>query len=299
MPKKLRDEKTKKQAGDYSKFMDFEDYAWFDERQAEVDKQVQNYDPTKDITLKPRWQGKYKGRFLPIKDRRDWMVPVGVHYNVWETSDENEFVMVPCPRILLGRSCPICEARDWAITRGIVSRDDPIFKGNKEGKGGMKLDVGFLSRFLLTDFIPGEREKKPPKFEGFPLIRIFKFPKAVRNTVDGYMKDPDVGFQKILGLETGVEWTFEKSELIVPYWWKATPLLDKPYPLPMMILDKWEDVEAEFNINELIPDVSTDQVLALLEKHQNNLPEFMTEFLSGDRTVERLEASELRKRLTV
>lgn len=297
MAKRLRGEKQEAKV-DYSKFKDFEDYSWFDQRQAEIDSQVQNYDPTKDITLKPRWQGKYKGRFLPVKSMKDWMVPIGAHYNVWE-AEENEFVIVPCPRILWGRSCPICEARDWAITRGIVSKDDPIFKGDKEGKGGLKLDVGFLSRFLLTDFIPGAKEKKPPRFEGFPLVRIFKFPKSVRNKVDSYMKDEDIGFQKVIGLETGVEWTIEKNEDIVPYWWNATPLLDKPYPVPMMVLERWEEIEAEFNIRDLIPDVTTEQTKALLEKHQNDIPEFLLEYLSRDLTVERLGASDLRKRLTV
>jgi hypothetical protein len=291
------EKKVESNVDEYAKYAEFEDYSWVEGRQQEINKQTSNYDPTTDIHLRPRWQGYYNLRFWPIRDPRDWMVPIGAHLNVWKAEDE--FSVVPCPRITHAMPCTICQARDWAISRRIISRDDPVFQGDKEGKGGMKLDIGYLSRVLLLNFTPNPKEKEPPAFEGFPLLRIFKFNKSCQKAINSYMKNPNVGQQAILGLKTGIEWSFEKSQDIKPYWWQVTPLMNKPYPIPIHLLEKMSAIEAEFNIHALIPEFTDEQVRLELEKHQQDIPEFLIDYLNTDHSVERIGESELRKRLIV
>jgi hypothetical protein len=284
------------------------DFSWVEERTAVVDQAMRTYDPAQNLLLSMRWRGEYEIRLLPCSSP-DWMVPLGEHRSVLPETDEGYSYSVPCPKTLYGDECIICNAINWGITMGKLSRKSEIIAGDKEGKGGIKLRTYGLVRALLVKYTKDEGEKKPPDFGSLPALKIIKVPGMLVQSFNEWLKDRDnFGPDQLLDWDTGHN-ILISGKPTNKFYWDAKPLL-KPYPIPEEFrnVDSWPDIK-EFlprSMNDDQLPFSNQDLMELIDKHQATIPDFLYDFahtisISGGSSVKALpggkKKDELKKAL--
>jgi hypothetical protein len=255
-------------------------FDWAEERAREVDEAIRTYDPAKEITLRMRWKGTYDIRLLPC-GRDDWMVPIGEHRHVLPDLDDNMPQAVPCPRVIYGDSCAVCDAINWGMAKSLLNRKSPVFCGDKEGKGGIKLRAAALIRGLLLDYTKHPDEKNPPDFGPLPALKIIKIPAMIVKELNAKLADTKkFGAKKLMEWDTGHPISISGHTGNKLYW-EHSVLLDA-YPIPEEFRDPeiWPDIRDQLPKSPSNPDLpySNQDLLEAIEKHQAVVPDVIHQF---------------------
>lgn len=265
---------------------------WMEQREAELEEGMQNFDITKQIVIPLQWNGKYLFRILPVLRKDDWLMPVGYHWNI-VTGNEDTAVQVGCPRFTYGQECPICDGIQKAIAEKKNVYAD--FAG-QNGKGSIHVQRKYFLRVLLLSFDPSNAPanksgKKPPKFEDLPEIKILELPFAVGKFLKERVADEDYGWDKLTHPTKGVVirilkndqekdpkliyQTFLMDNLAIPDDYLkfdtsgGTKRLVQPDDYPEM--------------EDFIPKTTTGELVAMIEKHARDVhPVIASHVLSID-----------------
>lgn len=250
------------------------DMSWVDERAKEVEEEFATYDPANDPVFRFRWKGDYTVRFLPCLPG-EWMMKSGFHFGVVASGDDNDSnVMIPCVSVN-GEECPICAALSRGVANGNIDPSGPLIKGDKQGKGKGKAKATFVgfARILLVKFKGDTSEQKTlPKFNELPVAKIGQFPRMLVTEFNKLLQNPEYGKDAFFDPDEGLSWSFNAGG--GQFYW-TTPLPSrKPYPLPEEFRTN-EAVIGFYDMNKLKITQTADDVMKILEKHQNNIPELL------------------------
>ena len=254
---------------------DFEyDYSWVEKAVEETRQETASYDFAKGPLLTLTWPGAYSFRILPIRQAEDYRRWVGYHWGVLPEDEDGRAAPIPCPRVNSGQDCPICLFLEEALARHLIDRSDPLWKGDNQGRGSIRLKKFLLLRVLFLHF-KGEDPKKDPDFGELPTLKLIRLPRFVVGKINEFMGDEDFGPKRLMDLDEGLILRVHGSPKNEFYWNVAT--LPKSYSIPDEFRDP--DLWAEtLRFEEHIPQVTTNDVMTLLEKHQRVVDERLIKY---------------------
>ena len=266
---------------------DFEyDFSWVDEGVKRVDAKTATYDPAKGPLLEFRWPGIYRFRLLPVFSADEYDKWTGIHWGVLPPDGENGSMPIPCPAVNSNQLCPICDFLSEAMGKGLLDRNDPLWKGDNQGQGSIRVKKFQLLRVLFLGF-KAEDPKRDPDFGELPALRIARIPKAVAGKLNRMMSDKeDFGPDTLMNLDTGYTIRVQASPSLQFYWEVGAVPSKHPIPAKFRNREEWDALDPD----EHIPQITTDAVLQILEKHQDVIDErLVKQALSIDVSPKRLD----------
>jgi hypothetical protein len=256
---------------------------WMAEREEELDSEMAGHDFSKDVNLRPRWDGDYKFRLIPIVDKKDWLRPSGEHWNVFPGPDGKMAVGDGCPHLTWRKPCPICFAVDKAIAEKKATGKEMF------GQGGIGVQRVFLVRILLLEakLIKMAADKAaPPHFTDLPDIKVLECSQSVAKKLRDLIQDDDYGWAALMHPSEGVVLKLTKDSAKPGTERYALKPLRETFALP----EEWFEYETEDDVKRLIglndmpdltdflPKTTTEELMGKIEKHANEINPFLANY---------------------
>ncbi len=235
------------------------------------------YDPNLDPVLQLRWDGFYRGRFLPTRSRQDFNVPYGQHFNVFPVPENQKISVVSCPRFTSGGklNCPICDGISKAVVERRIVWDDV------SGEQGIVVQRSVLNRFLLLDFEAFPGQKKVPKFTNYPLLKILKSPAASvgKELAEKLDDHRDFGWKAIFDPVKGRVIKINRNKKNKPNMYKVDFLDAWEIPEEFLDVETWPD----FYIG--LPMHTPEELVEMVKLSAGNVPDFIENYVMAIDTV--------------
>jgi|GEM_PF-4256392 len=265
---------------------------WMEDRERELDTQMQGHDFTKDVLFIFRWDGWIKFRVMPGFKPEDWFRPYGEHWNVFPGQNDKDIVIDGCPEINFGpdHPCPICYAINKALAEKKATFTDFF------GMGGIGVQKKYLLPVMLLEanlVKSDSKQSTAPVFTDLPQVKILALPISVAKKFRSLLQDDDYGYEELTHPEVGVvlKLTKDNSQAGTEKY-TLKPVVKDHYALPDDLFE-WE-VDQDENGEEVshivgyaegfpelenfLPKTTGDELMAKIEKYQHDINPFVANF---------------------